>query len=117
MQIISCEGIVTLSRGDTFQAPIFINAGNDLSPLRYVLDEGDKLYVGIMEPNQPFETAIIRKVLTAKDLNEKKDAVLTLTPEDTEKLLPGKYYYSVKLQKANGVVNTVIPERIWYIIN
>lgn len=117
MQNISCEGIVTLSRGDTFQAPIFINAGNDLSPLRYVLAEGDKLYVGIMEPNQPFETALIRKVLTVENLNDRKDAVLTLTPEETEKLLPGKYYYSVKLQKASEAVNTVIPERIWYIIN
>lgn len=115
---ISNEGIVRLSRGDSFSCPVFINKGTELVPIRYELQENDKLYFALMEPNQPFEKAILKKVFTRNNLNENGDAVLTLIPSDTENLFPDTYYYTLKLQWTNDgkeQVDTVVPDRLFYL--
>ena len=63
---ISNNGIVKLNRGDTFYVPYFINSNTDLNPIRYALKDGDKLYFALMEPNQPFEQAILKQVYDFK---------------------------------------------------
>jgi len=105
------NNIIELNRGDYFQIPIYINAGNKFDPKRYILRPDDKLYIGIAEPNQPFEFSLIKKVLTRKDFNNKKDVMLRLEPKDTEYVMPGKYYLEAKLALANGRVYTIIPKR------
>lgn len=116
---ISNNNVVRLTRGDTFTVPIFLNKGTALKPLRYVLKEGDELYLGIMEPNEPFECAILKKVFTKDNLNEFGDVLIELEPKDTECLIPGKYYYTVKAKfiKENNkeVVNTVVPKTEFWI--
>lgn len=116
---ISSNGIIEISRGDTFTTPITINAGNDLSPKQYVLKDNDCLYFGLCEPNQPFEEALVRKVY---DKNSKTDengnVLLSFTSEDTTNLIPGKYYYTVKLKhQVDNVENidTIISRRLFYI--
>ena len=94
---IANNGIITMYAGDYFEAPLFLNVGYGCCPVRYQLQEGDKVYFGIMEPNQPFTHAIVRKVLTVADLNRYGDPVVILRPDDTERLIPGLYYYEVKL--------------------
>lgn len=94
---ISRNGIVTLSRGDSFEFSVFINLGTLLEPVQYFLEEGDKLYFALMEPNHPFEAALIRKVYTKDDMDESGNVIMKFVPEDTEYLLPGTYYYMVKL--------------------
>ena len=116
---ISDQGIVRLSRGDSFSCPVFINKGTELVPIRYELQDGDKLYFALMEPNQPFEKAILKKVLTKDDLNENGDAVISLVPSDTENLETGLYYYTLKLRQEIDVntysVETVVPNRQFWI--
>ena len=93
------DGIITVNRGDTFVINLPINLGSQLIPENYTLVEGDKVYFGLMDPNQPFEFALIRKVFTSE--NQVNDVLsMKFTPEDTEHLLPGRYYYSLKLYKA-----------------
>ena len=58
-----------------------------------------------MEPNQPFESAIVRKKITYTDLIDGQ-LIVSFTPKDTQFLLPGKYYYQVKLEKKNISLNT-----------
>lgn len=125
MNKITDNGIITLHAGDSFVAPLFLNAGDIIFPMRYSLKEGDKLYVGIMEPGQPFECALIRKVLTKDDLNVYGDPELKLSPEDTEKIMPGLYYYEAKLLMASDdsddsddevTIQTVIPKKKVYIL-
>lgn len=111
MSNISNNGIINLHRGDSFYAPIFINLGDALDPIRYYLIEGDKLCVGIAEPNQKFDDSIIRKVCTYKDTLVTGDVMFTLAPEDTEELKPGNYYIEAKLLMNNGRVATIIPRR------
>lgn len=117
---ISYNGIITVNRGDSFKMPLFIDFGNALEPIRYTLTDNDIIYFGVMEPNQPFETALIRKKYTSKDLNQNGDVVVEFTPKDTECVLPGKYYYQVKLQKfqpdGTYTVNTVIDKTQFFIM-
>ena len=92
---IDINNNVTVTRGDSFKRPLFLNSGTDLKPSRYVLKDSDEVYLGIMEPNQPFENSIVRKKFS-----------------DTEKLIPGTYYYQIKAKFINEDltydVNTVV---------
>lgn len=108
---IDNNGIITLTRGDTAQTYLFLNQGTEFSPVRFSLGDEDKIYFGIIEPNYTFETAIVKKVYTKDDLNENGDIIISFESKDTEKLLPGTYYYEVKLvyKKDNEeFVNTVV---------
>ena len=120
MNKITNNGIITLHAGDSFVAPLFLNAGDLINPVRYTLEDGDRLYVGIMEPGQPFERALIRKMLTKDDLNAWGDPELKLSPEDTERVMPGLYYYEAKLvtadEEGNETVQTVVPKRKVYVL-
>lgn len=119
MFTISNDNIITLNRGDSAKTPLFINAGDEFSPVRYYLKDNDELYLGIMEPNQSFECAIIKKKFTSKDFNKNGDVIIKIEPDDTVCLIPGKYFYQVKAKILNedGTydVNTVI-EKTEFII-
>ena len=121
MFTISKDGIITMSRGDHFSVPLFINAGTEISPVRYPLQDNDIVYLGICEPGQSFETAIVRKVYDKdnREINEHGDLVVTFNTKDTEYLENGLYYYIVKLvmkdSNGNDIINTIIPKRKFYI--
>lgn len=114
------NNIVNLTRGDSFSVPLFLNKGTGLKPLRYVLKEGDEVFLAIMEPNQQFENAILKKVYNTDNLNKNGDVVIELEPEDTECLIPGKYFYQIKAKfiREGGkkpAVNTVVPKTEFWI--
>ena len=90
--------IVTMNRGDTARLPLFINIGSKTNPERYPFTEQDTVYVGVMEPNKPFEESLIKKEYKYADLNEDGDIVVTFESTDTEFLMPGTYYYEIKLK-------------------
>ena len=71
-----------------------------------------------MQPNEPFECAILKKVFTKDNLNEFGDVLIELEPKDTECLIPGKYYYTVKakfIKDTKEIVNTVVPKTEFWI--
>lgn len=110
---ISKNGFITLNRGDTVQTSLFINIGTPCSPSRYYIKDHPKTvaYLGVIEPNQPFENAIIRKKYTSESpINEDGDLIIEITSKDTEYLLPGKYYYMVKVVFDDGTIDTIIPK-------
>lgn len=105
-----------LVRGDTFKLPIIINQGTQLDFNPYYLNENDALYIGITEPNQCFENAIIRKKMTSKDDKDGKgNLIFKLDSKDTQYLLPGKYYITIKLLSNNEVI-TILNEHLFNII-
>ena len=110
------NNIIELNRGDSFEIPIFINVGERFEPVRYILRPEDKVYVGIMEPNHPFECSLIKKVLTRSDFNKKRDVVFKLDPIDTEYVMPGKYYLEAKIVLGNGKVYTILPKRQFWVV-
>jgi hypothetical protein len=117
---ISSNGIVTVNRGDSFEFPVLLQLGNSMSPLTYQLQDKDKVYIGIMEPNQPFEDALIKKVCTAADQDMYGYVVAQFQPLDTLYVLPGKYYYQIKLQTINQRTGqydteTMVDKTLFYI--
>ena len=90
-------GILSLVRGDSFSIVAYINSGTELVPTRYVFKSTDKLYFAIMQPNETFENAIVKKIFTFADLDANGNIVISLASADTIDLTPGKYYYQIKL--------------------
>ena len=122
--IPSNASIIRINRGDSFQSPLFINAGTILEPKRYILDDTEKVYFGLMEPNKIWEQSILRKIYTNQsETSEDGDLLIKLTPEDTQYLVPGTYYYMIKLVKYKDTtyseideVQTVVPTTLFYLM-
>lgn len=116
---ISGNGIIKINRGDTFSLDVFINLGTCLEPVQYVLEEDDRVYFALMEPNQSFEHALMRREFTKADLDEDDFVHMEFSNEQTEYLMPGTYYYMVKLvrkvptesgEENKCIVDTIIPK-------
>lgn len=97
MLSIDNNGTITVSRGEAFELPLFINAGTRFNPIRYTLGDDDAVYVGVMEPNVEFENAIIRKSYTHINTNNNGDVIVDFDSKDTEHLVPGTYYYEIRI--------------------
>ena len=108
---ISENNIIRINRGDTFAFDFTIS--DETAPDgRYILKDDDTLYFGIMDPHQPFEFATLKKRYTKEDCDEMGNLVIKLAPEDTLDLLPGVYYYSIKLHKMTDNEEDYIDEVI-----
>lgn len=117
---LSFNNIIQVNRGDSFTVPLYINTGDDLNPKQYILQEGAEVYVGVMEPNQPFEDAIIRKKYTHEDVDADGNINIIFNTEDTACLIPGLYYYQIKiklpLKDGSYAVNTIVQKTQFYIL-
>lgn len=116
---IANNGIVCMNCGDTLSVPLFINAGDVFQPIRYILEETDKVFLSITEPNQPFEFGVVRKIFTKENLNAFGDIVINLVSSDTEMLLPGTYYYEIKCQIGSSEksdIATIVPKRKFILV-
>ena len=91
------NNVIIMNRGDTFKFDLTLN-DNASADGRYHLKEDDALYLGIMDPHQPFEVALVRKKYTVDDCDDAGNLVIKIEPKDTLDLLPGTYYYAVKLK-------------------
>ena len=116
------NGKITHYRGDTLTTPIKIFEGNRLCPTQYTLNENDVLYLGIMEPGQAFEDAVIKKVFTSdSEKDTDGNVILHLKSTDTEFVAPGTYYYSLKIKQVIDnrlVIRTIIyPTLFWLLGN
>ena len=119
---ISQQKRITLIRGDSLSMPVKINLGTEVNPNIYHLSTTDKLYIGVMEANQAFENAIIRKVYDCNSLTDNEGNILfELSPCDTENLRTGTYYWQAKLLLPDPVTNTervlsvISPSHFWLI--
>lgn len=87
----------------------------------YHLQVGDKVYFGLMRPNDSFEKSVIVKYIEKIDILENSELDyngiyedelgnlhIRLDRRDTELLYPGDYYYTVKVEKADETVETVV---------
>ena len=63
---LSKNGIIQVSRGDSFKLPLFINCGTPDKPIRYDLNlekhKATIIYFSLTEPNQYFEQGVVRKL-------------------------------------------------------
>lgn len=106
-----------LVRGDSFEFSIELQDDNRLSPTPYYPTETELLYVGIMEPNQSFESALVKKVLNNTDIDTAGNRIFSLTADETERIQVGKYYIQIKLfNTQTNVVKTVLKPTVFNII-
>ena len=96
MALRAINDIVVINRGDSFDLDFIINDPESDSN-EYVMSGNDAVYFGLMDPHQPFEYALVRKKYTAADLDEEGILTIEIKPEDTLDLVPGVYYYQIKL--------------------
>lgn len=97
-------------RGDTFNHPFILYKGEGLDFKPHTLSSEDKIYMAIMEPNQPWEQAIVKKEIPIDDL------AIKLDPKDTMCLIPGLYYCQIKCKLGTGEVYTALPKTAFYIL-
>ena len=124
MANLSKNNIITMNRADTFKFPFTITIGNAVNYFIYDMVEGDKLYLAVLEPNQKWENALIKKVYTWEDYDiENQEVMIRFVPEDTEYVKPGTYYYQIKLfrPKENvddryDAIDTLIPRTKFIIL-
>lgn len=119
MYNIGLNKVITMVRGDTFIYEYKVNLGTNINPIYYTLKEGDYLYFGIMEPNQLFEEATVKKRYSSSDTIE-NIIEIKLDSDDTQNLSSGKYYYTIKLVKNNEdeskEVITLQPNTLFFIV-
>lgn len=93
---MATNNIIILNRGDTYQFDLVIDDTESPDGI-YRLKGNDTVYLGIMDPHQPFEQALVKKRFTAEDMTPNGVLTIVITAEDTLELLPGAYYYAVKI--------------------
>lgn len=120
MYTIDDNGIIVLNRGDTFTQTFPINIGSSAYPVYPTINkETDKVYFGLTEPNQYFECALVRKVLDISVSDNIPNAILEFEIKDTEYLLPGNYYYEIKLYRNRNnkeEITTIYPKTKFIIV-
>ena len=65
---INNMGIIKMFRGDSFSVVPFINNSTEMIDDKYEITANDTIYFGLMECNQRFEDAILKKVYTIADI-------------------------------------------------
>lgn len=111
--------IMMVTRGDTISFNIEIEDENSYRG-RYRLTENDAVYFGLMLPHQPFEDAIIKRKFVKADQDSSGNVYVTFTPEESAMLLPGVYYYAVKLRQninSNNELITTIISKTKFVVN
>ena len=116
MTNISNNGIITIHRGDTFQAPILINIGTKINPEFYALDDRDVVYISICEPNQLFEDGLIRRIVTQEQFDFERHAWLNLSSEDTSNVKAGVYYYEIRIKLVDDTVAVIVPRKKFIVL-
>lgn len=98
------NNMIILNRGDTYEFDLTIDDDSAVDG-RYHIQGDDAIYFGIMDPHQPFEMALVKKKFTVDDADTNGNLTIVLEPEDTLDLLPGTYYYSVKIHLQHENIN------------
>lgn len=114
-------GIIKMFRGDSNELILDIKDGDHMYYSNYEITQDDTIYFGLMEIHQKFEDAILKKIFTLQDVDQNGDIIIKIKPSDTEYLLPGKYYYSIKMKHSNSEndydVYTIVKETEFWILD
>ena len=113
------NNIIVINRGDSFDFDLTI-ADESSKTGRYTLTGDDVIYFGLMDPHQPFEQALVKKRYTVADTDLAGNLSISIEPQDTLDLLPGVYYYAVKLLKKSDYdeySSEYLTERVITVIN
>lgn len=96
---------INITKGDTayIKATIVYNNGNN-----YKLKEGDSLTLSVKKYADDTEYAFQKNIINTD--------IITIEPEDTINLSPGRYVYDVQLNTNFGEIFTIIPNCYFYVM-
>lgn len=104
------NNVVSVVRGDYLELRIPLIQGRFPFQKKIEIHDGDTLFFGMTHHHEPFERAILKIPYTKEDLNSEGDLLVVIEPEDTIHMLPGVYYYEVKLLTEDSKITTIIPK-------
>ena len=108
------NNIIMLNRGDTYEFDLTIDDATSADG-RYHIQGDDTVYFGIMDPHQPFEEALVKKRFTVDDTDASGNLTVVIEPGDTLDLLPGTYYYAVKIHLQHDNIHPETNEVLGYV--
>lgn len=97
-------------RGDSLSLFFDLRDGDSITFDPYPIGPDDEFYFAILEPNQIWENAIVKKKIQSKDL---KQLQVNIEPKDTMCLIPGLYYYQIKLRNNKDVYTLMNRTPFW----
>jgi len=100
--------IIKFNRGDSYEFNIRIPDKSDRTKNYILHEDTDVVYFAIMFPHQSFEHAFLIQGYTLEDQDPATGEItIKLVPKDTRSIMPGVYYYTVKLQIGGtpGIIN------------
>lgn len=111
------NNVISINRGDYVEIPFKFEEGKfPKTPI--TMNDGDVLFFGLMDPNMHFEHSLIKKEFTGKDtISSEGEFTLILEPDDTLELLPGTYFYEIKLLTKDAKIKTLIQKTRFNIID
>lgn len=80
----SKNGIITVTRGDSFTTSFFINTGTPLEPSLFEFENGDTIQFRLFRANDSWENPIVRKTYSKDDVSEDGYLTVSFNPEDTD---------------------------------
>lgn len=108
------NNMIILNRGDTYEFDLTIDDSTSIDG-RYHIQGNDTVYFGIMDPHQPFEDALVKKKFTLDDTDASGNLTIVIEPEDTLDLIPGTYYYAVKIHLQHENIHPETKEVLGYV--
>lgn len=118
---IAPNGIIEVTRGDTFTLPLSLNVGTPLSPEYFSVENGDILRLRIYQANSKWEDYILSKTGTLDNVSEDKQTItFRFDSDDTLHINSGLYFYELKIfytRDDYDYIETIIPRRKIYILN
>ena len=99
------RNIFKINRGDSFE--FLATVSDKADPTKnYILTADDALYFALMYPHQSFNEAILIKGYSYNDREvdlSTGTVNIQLSHRETEQLIPGVYYYTVKLYSGGSL--------------
>lgn len=115
--IIEKDHVITINRGDFLEKKLKLTTGKFPHEKLLEIGEHDIIFFGLMDPHQHFEHSLIKKEFDKTDFDEEGLFVLTLESEETLDLVPGTYYYSLKLLNEEAEIRTLIQKSKFIIVD
>lgn len=115
--IINKNNVITINRGDYAEFKFKFKVGKFPYDHDLIVNDGDILFFGLMDPGVHFEHALLKKEYTSNFINDEGYFILTLESDDTLELVPGVYYYEIKLLDINAHITTLIQKTKFIIVD
>ena len=115
--IINKNKVISITRGDYVQIPFRFEKGD--FPRRELVEIGDNdiIFFGLMDPNQHFEHALVKKEFSKDDFDSEGNFILTIDTDDTLELMCGTYYYEIKLLTEDAHITTLVQKTKFIIVD